>query len=534
VRRSTNQGASFDPEATADSVFSNFPSGGPGFNRPIGITFPSIAVDRSNSSNRGRVYVSWNEALNFYADVNSLPDPRRGDPGVNETENNNGPAVADFFTPGLIMRGVVGLTNDLDYWRWDATQGTTYFFWLDSMGVNLDASFRVFCTDGVSNLAFNQNGTGDGNGGELLIFTAPSSGVYYLRVASYTQTRTGTYRILSTIHAPRGDDRARDHRDLFVKSSPNGFAWGPTSRVNDSPGHFDDFLPEVAVDGRGRVFVAGYDWRDALATCGGGSNVYLYRSDNGGASWVGGARMSEVTTDWNQTYSTLIPNQGDYIGLFASDSTVFVAWADGRNQDPGNRDPDAYMTSTTLNCNAAPVAGGGIVVNAARDTATVTWLALDGTPATLFRRVGAGAFVDLGPVVANVLDQIVYVDALVAPGNTYSYRLGVTGFCEQFVGEQSVTLPGSTGPLLAINDLRPNPSPGDIRVSFTLASSAKATLALYDVSGRLIRSLDVTDRGPGGPHTALLYSGTQLHSGIYFVQLSQGGTTKEKRVSVFP
>jgi hypothetical protein len=69
VGKSTNGLTSFgNPEVTADSLFSNFSSGAPGFNRGIGITFPSIAVDRSTGPNRGRVYLTWNEALNFYND----------------------------------------------------------------------------------------------------------------------------------------------------------------------------------------------------------------------------------------------------------------------------------------------------------------------------------------------------------------------------------------------------------------------------------------------------------------------------------
>jgi len=349
VRRSTDQGASFNPEATAESLFSNFPSGGPGFNRPIGITFPGIAVDRSNGPHRGRVYLTWNESLNFYADADRLPNPQLGDPGINETENNNAASVADGFTPGLILRGGVAPTSDLDYWSWQATQGITYFFWLDSMGVNLDASFRVFCSDGVTNLAFNQNAVGDGFGGELLVFTAPTSATYYLRVASYEQARTGAYRIRTTTHLPRGDDRARDHRDIFVKSSPNGFTWGPTVRVNDDPGYLDDFLPEVAVDGEGRVWIAHYDYRDSPAVCGGGSNIYLARSDDGGQGWLPETRISDVTTNWTLVHTNLIPNYGDYIGLFAQGDRVALGWGDGRNGDP-----DVYFAGFSFCDIAAP------------------------------------------------------------------------------------------------------------------------------------------------------------------------------------
>ena len=71
IRKSTNQGASFGPENTVASFFSNFGTGAPGYNRDHGVSFLSIAVDRSEESTRGRVYVSWNEALDWYDDVAS-------------------------------------------------------------------------------------------------------------------------------------------------------------------------------------------------------------------------------------------------------------------------------------------------------------------------------------------------------------------------------------------------------------------------------------------------------------------------------
>ena len=68
IRKSTNGGVSFTPEVVAASGFSNFSSGAPGFNRGHGVTFPTLAVDRSNGSHRGRVYVGWQECVDFYND----------------------------------------------------------------------------------------------------------------------------------------------------------------------------------------------------------------------------------------------------------------------------------------------------------------------------------------------------------------------------------------------------------------------------------------------------------------------------------
>lgn len=614
VRKSTNGGVTFSSEVTADSVFTNFGSGAPGFNRGLGITFPGIAVDRGSGPYRGRVYLTWNESLNFYNDP--FPDPQV-DVALarKETEPNDGPLIATPFAPGEILRGVIlspGNPGDRDYWKFDGIQGQTVIFYLDSLAATLDASFRMFCSDGITHLGFSQNGDG---GQELLVFTLPTTATYYVRVASYSGGRTDGYRILTTVNTPE-NDRARDHRDIFVKGSDDGVSWGLTVRVNDSPGYFDDWLPEVAVDGSGRVFAAHYDFRDALSICGAGSSVYLARSEDGGATWIPELQISDVFTNWTDTFSTLMPNQGDYIALFARDSTVFVGWADGRSLDP-----DIYMASATFTCASAPVSLVG--AQADTDSVVVTWSAPAGLLATVYRRLGTGAYIDLGPVTSGPGDQIVFVDATVAAGQTYSYRLGVEGFCQPFVGEVTVRtcdsapvslvgapaatmdtvivtwsapagLPAAvyrrvgTGPYflirrvaadansqivyvdatvtagqtygyrlgvqgfcepfvgevtvlvpgtlvfeLALYALQPNPTPQDVNVSFSLASGERATLALYDITGRQVRRLEVGEKGPG-PHVVNLTQGVSVKAGIYFVRLSQGGRTRDRRVAIIP
>ncbi len=529
VRKSIDGGLNFLPQVTADSVFSNFASGAPGFNRGIGITFPGIAVDRSRGPNRGHVYLSWNESLDFYAA--SLPNGN--DPSVREIENNNGAANATPFVPGRVLRGVISTTGnpgDLDYWKWDATQGQTTVFYLDSLSAGLDASFRIFCSDGTTLLAFSQNGTG---GPDLLVFTAPSTATYYARVASYQGLGTGGYRVLTA--ALSRNDRARDQRDIFVKPSADGITWGPTVRVNDSPGYLDDWLPEVTVDGVGRVFVANYDWRDAAAICGGGSNIYLYRSDDGGASWIPGTRMTDVTTNWTSVYSTLLPNEGDYIGLSARDSVVYLAWADGRDTDPTdantNLDPNVFMTTTTLNCQSAPVSV--VSTTATSDTVVVTWSAPQGFQATLSRRVDAGSFVDIGPVTGDANNQIVYVDTNVSAGHTYTYRLLVQGFCQSYAGLTAVPVSPPSGLPFGIELVRPNPSRHDVFVRLDRTGGAPAFLELLDISGRQIKRMPVPC--PAGLFCEVnITAGLTVKPGLYFVRLSEGSRESTKRVSIFP
>ncbi|HEY3216943.1 MAG TPA: pre-peptidase C-terminal domain-containing protein, partial [Candidatus Eisenbacteria bacterium] len=266
IRKSTNGGLSFGPQLTADSLFSNFGSGAPGFNRATGVTFPGIAVDRSTGPHRGRVYLTWNESLDFYEDDLGLGTKQ------SEIEPDNTPAQATAFVLGQVLRGASAATSktgvDLDYFSFLGTQGQTVVLWLDSLDVNLDAAFRLYCNDVHINdpdyptrLSF--SGT-DGTPGlpagsqGLLVYTLPADGTYYLRLASFHGATGGSYRVQTGLHDPRSapmDDRARDHRDVFVKTSDNGITWNSTVRVNDDPGYFDDWLPEVAVSGDGRAHV---------------------------------------------------------------------------------------------------------------------------------------------------------------------------------------------------------------------------------------------------------------------------------------
>jgi hypothetical protein len=122
---------------------------------------------------------------------------------------------------------------------------------------------------------------------------------------------------------------------VFVAWSDDGARWSAPTMVNDDPGRYDDWLPEVAVSRAGRPYVAWLDWRDRdPSECGGDANVFLARSDDGGESWVTLGPVTEVATSWSRVVSNLIPNQGDYLSLFAGGEGVHVGWADGRDGDP--------------------------------------------------------------------------------------------------------------------------------------------------------------------------------------------------------
>ena len=523
VRRGTRGGTFWEDEVAAASIFSNFGSGGPGFNRGLGFSFPGLAVDRGVGNSRGRVYLSWNESLNFY------DDPLAVTATVGEGEPNGTPATAVPFAIGNTLIGEDSSVSDLDYWSFSGTQGQTVICELDSLyTTTLDASFRLFCSDGTTRLAYSETGTGGfDNASGIIVFTLPATGTYYLRVASLAPDEvnppgTGGYRIRTGLDTP-GTERARDHRDVFVTYSDDGTDWANPVRVNREAPLYDDWLPEVAVASNGSVFVSWYDWRDAGPTrCGGLSLIYLARSNDHGASWLDGAPLSNAPSDWSAGTSNIAPNQGDYTSLFANQNGLYACWSDGRNLDP-----DVFMAGL-------PVAGQASLtaVHAQPGLARITWRTVYApiSTATVYRRTEPQAWAPLGTISPDAGGQLVFEDRSVVAGTRYQYRLGVPeGAGESFSDEVTVEVPLSNGQALAIHGVRPNPADREIWVSFTLPDATSATLQLMDVTGRRVAEREVAG---AGAQLLELAAGAYLPSGIYLVRLVQGGRHAAARIAI--
>ncbi|MCU0275050.1 MAG: hypothetical protein MUE34_17645, partial [Acidimicrobiales bacterium] len=341
VRKSVNNGATWGAEVTLPGYFSNFGSGAPGFNRERGITTPAVAIDRTFGPDRGRLYVTWNESVNFF------DDPTAGPGSLSEPEApaasglNDTPGSATAATVGVTLRGSLGTAADIDYFAVALTQGQTYVFYCDSTASSLDLSYRMICSDGVTRLAISNFGVGAGG---LIIFTAPTTATYHLRILDFGGS-TGPYRVRTNTITNGPNNRARDHRDVFVTSSATGAAWSTPTRVNQSPVGYDDWLPEVAVDAKfGKPEVVWYDWRDTPpANCGGYSHVYFAFSNDAGATWNEAGVVTDTQTNWTSTQSNIAPNQGDYLGFHADSVYAYVAWGDGRSGDV-----DAFAAAVPL------------------------------------------------------------------------------------------------------------------------------------------------------------------------------------------
>lgn len=85
--------------------------------------------------------------------------------------------------------------------------------------------------------------------------------------------------------------------------------------------------------------------------------------------------------------------------------------------------------------------------------------------------------------------------------------------------------------VLAIGAIRPNPgAAGAMTIALSLAGTAPAMLALFDLGGRLVRERSL-DLEPGA-HVVPLTTGEPLAAGIYFVRVMQDGAIASRRIVV--
>lgn len=87
----------------------------------------------------------------------------------------------------------------------------------------------------------------------------------------------------------------------------------------------------------------------------------------------------------------------------------------------------------------------------------------------------------------------------------------------------------------ALSAPAPNPSSGDGRFSFAIPAPGHVRLSLYDVRGRLVRTLEDEIR-PAGRYTMFLdgkdAGGASLASGVYFVRLEAAGRVATQRLTI--
>jgi hypothetical protein len=537
LRKSTNQGGVWGIEVTPVALYLNFGTGAPGFNRERGVDFPSVAVDRTFGPNRGRVHLAWTESINKYDDaLNTLGN-------LVESENNGFFNRANPFTPGQRLRGALGSTTDLDYFSFSATQGTDYLFECDSIPNPL-YTFRVFCgQDTTTRLAFSGDVTAPAGGGGYIIWSAPTTGTYYLRVAYVAGGTTGGYRI-STGVAGVGVERGRDSRDVFACYSDNGSTWSTPALVNDAAATFDEYLPEVMVAADGMPYVSWFDWRDD--GCGGKSYQYLSRSADGGTTWGANQRSSDVQNNWTNISlnSNLAPDMGDYSHMCTDGRYLRPAWADGRGGSPDVYTARVDTWHQISVCQGDLTGDGGTSVNPGWTVRNLNPLFANTYNYTLTSQrnwpLPAPGAVAVGADATGPVNLSVALPDTAASG-VNQLCLTVTNAkgtrsqscCFNLTVQSIVGVPPVAPLAFDLGANVPNPAADLTRIDFSLPRSGAVRLRIYGLRGERVRTLVDGDR-PAGPN-AVTWDGRDEHgravgAGAYFYRLEGFGQSRVRRL----
>ena len=526
IVRSDDHGATFGTARTVCEFYNNFYSGAPGFRRGRSSTFPGFAVDRSGGPWRGRVYVTWDESVNFF-DAPFPASPHT----VREAENNGFFANATPFTVGDRITGVFANNPDVDQFKFSGTQGQTLFLRYDTVPL-IGLNTRLICaadTMGIStfrHLAFNQSFA------PSLCFTLPVTGTYYLRLTNASVV-PGAYALITTWDTPTAGERSRDHRDRFIAHSDDGILWSKGLRLNDDPPGFDGVFPEVTVDGAGDVHVFWHDFRDDPA-CGAMSHEYLTSSGDGGVTFGPNRRVSDAQSFWSNEVCGSA-NQGDYQGITSEGQRVFPCWADSRLGDP-----DAFVESD-LFASARDCAGSVIgtaladpvvsftLTNTGNVPGQLTWALEDDHGWLVSASPGAAGSIALAPGARQVVQATFRLPPDCAPSRDDRVRF-ITGdihipgrrdTCITALSCGMVVDAGAEG-RLAFAPPRPNPSGGSVTLAIRLPRAGPVRLALFGADGALLRTL-VDGELYAGPHT-LVWDGRDergrpVAAGVVFARL---------------
>lgn len=356
--RSLNFGASYDPVTIIGNPVTDFLAAGPGDLRERGNEFPDIAVDRSSGCYRGNLYVTWHDGASWSANTSAGPVV------VESGVNNNNPGTADLFTIGDDVTGSISPAGDLDYWQFSATQGQNLLidvlpqgFVCGVSGTTRQMRVRLFATQSPYP---NPSGFPDsllaasfiGSFENRIVWTAPRTGTYLIRLQISGGTTTGTYtmRVRPLTFTPGA---ARDARDVVVvRSSNQGASWSAPQRINDDPAGLENRRPFIAVNNSGQVTAYWHDSRDP----GFGSNasltsIYGTVSRDGGNTWSANFPVTDELSFFSLN-TIAVPNLGDYNQASANGTAIFhPAWSDQRLSTGDVRTPNSntYIAGTGPN-----------------------------------------------------------------------------------------------------------------------------------------------------------------------------------------
>jgi hypothetical protein len=272
-------------------------------------------------------------------------------------------------------------------------------------------------------------------------------------------------------------------------------AWPTDGRALCTAGYKQSYpSPTIVADGAGGAIVA---WGDNRGS-GGYADIYAQHVLANGAvdpAWPANGRA--VCTEAN--------DQGNPAMIADGAGGAIVTWQDNRSYGTYY---DIYTQHVLASGVVDPVwtANGTLLCNAANDQ-TFPTIVTDGA---------GGAIVTWDDYRGGVNDDV-YAQHVLTSGVAAAIYTGRSN-------------------RLAVHDPRPNPTHAGTTLVFDLPTAQHVSVKLYDVAGKLVRTLAADRDLPAGSQSLVwdgaTDSGAPARAGIYFIRVTMGSASVARRVAV--
>ncbi|HKQ58561.1 MAG TPA: T9SS type A sorting domain-containing protein [Candidatus Eisenbacteria bacterium] len=226
-----------------------------------------------------------------------------------------------------------------------------------------------------------------------------------------------------------------------------------------------------------------------------GTDVGVYKSSDGGASWV--------------PFTTGMPVVAVFDMAIQPVYGVLRVATHGR----GIWERDIYPSTVSVAALVrSEVRDGHVLLSWHTDLAP-------GTAARLYRRYVPGDWQPVATLHADAAGDLAYDDGDLLAEAIYDYRLGLPGSGgEVYAGDVRVDLGAATR--LSVAGAHPNPSTNGLKITFTLPRAMPATIEVVDATGRRVVTREVGGMGVGRHELDL--GRERLAPGVYWARLVQG------------
>jgi hypothetical protein len=244
-----------------------------------------------------------------------------------------------FSAPRVVSEYLAGDFSNQGSTLQVTPDGTVHAFWID------------FEVGGVRYIYSDDSGQSFSNPDIICdvdpIEYALENGDYRTPTLLMSAVDLGDTNTSGSLYVTWNDDREGDADIMLIHSKDNGNTWSDPVRVNDDKvgNGYDQFFSAVAVSPDGFVHMIFYDRRNDQ------NNTLLWAyyavSIDGGETFLFNTNMSDESFDGNNAPHPFI---GDYIGITATNNTVYGIWCDTREGTPEQGSTELYSARIDFSC----------------------------------------------------------------------------------------------------------------------------------------------------------------------------------------